>query len=221
MRQVWLLRVARFIDKTNVTEIFEEAPDLEPTIGPRSTSISLLHVGRLLATKYFFTPEATKKNRKLWDSVKALSDHYRSLLAQTLSIETLRKELEEAEAKRVDMLTSLDDQISKVALTYTTLQNPAYRPEMIINRPDGVDSTMSQAIMMNCKLVRYIFCTDTILDRDDPVMADITKQSLELNDDVALEEVVQVSPQRESRTKVGTSHQHSPTRMDAERSMRD
>lgn len=209
------MRVARYIDKTNVTEIFEDAAAEEPTISHRSSSISKLHLGRLLATKYFFREPELKKNRKLWDSVKALSDQYRSLLAQNVSIDTLRKELKDAEMKRVDMAKNLEDQISKVGFTYTTLENPTFRPEMIINRTDATDPKLTDAVILNCKLVRYIFCTDTILDRDDPAMAEITIQSLELGNSTAANEG-HSTPKKQSKTKSDMS-QHSPSRMDAER----
>ena len=211
--------MARYIDKTNITEVFEDAADMEPMVTARSSSICKLHLGRLLATKYFFGAAAITKNRKLWDSVKALSDQYRSLLAQTLSIETLRKELQEAESKRVDLENNLDDQISKVAFTYTTLQNPSFRPDMIINRSDSTDPKLTEAVILNCKLVRYIFCTDTILDRDDPNMAEITKQSLELTD-ASPPDQDHMTPKKQSRTKTEPK-KHSPTKMDAERSMYD
>lgn len=180
-----------------------------------STSISKLHIGRLLATKYFFRDPDLKKNRKLWDSVKALSDQYRSLLAQNLSIETLKKELRDAELKVLDMSKNLDDQVSKVGFTYTTLQNPNFRPEMIINRTESTDPKLREEVILNCKLVKYIFCTDTILDRDDPAMAEITQQSLTLTDATA-PDIGNTTPKRQNKTKMDTT-KHSPSKMDAER----
>ena len=188
-------------------------------VSSRSSSICKLHVGRLLATKYLLQGGAITKNRKLWDSVKALTDQYRSLLAQSLSIETLSKELREAELKKADMIKNLDDQVSKVGFTYTTLLHPTFRPDMIINRTEATDPKLANTVIMNCKLVRYVFCTDTVLDCDDPSIVQITLESLALTDATPPDDG-NTTPKKQSKTKT-SSHQHSPSKMDAERSLYD
>ncbi len=216
MRQNWLLRVARYIDQSNITEIFEESLTQEKSISPNSSNIMRLHLGRLNATSYFFRSPEIKKNRKLWDSVKALSDYYRGFLSHSLMIEVLRKELKEAELKGVEMRQSIDGQISKVAFSYTTLENPSFRPEMIISQTEVVDSKMRDAIILNCKLVRYIFCTDTVLDHNNEDLKVIIAESLELK--VGQKDTGNSTP-RPPPSMRQPNMKHTPSKMDAERRM--
>jgi len=208
--------VARYIDQTNIIEFFEEPVRPESTnLTSSSSNIVKLHIGRMNATSYFFKNPEIKKNRKLWDSVKSLSDYYRSCLSHSLMIEALKQQIREAEQKAIEMKHTLEDQTSKVAFTYTTLDNPAFRPEMIINGVDN-DPKMRETIVMNCKLVKYIFCTDTILDCDDPDMKMVTAQSLELKVGQAEMGNMQSRPQM---TKGSSIPKHSPSKMDAEKRM--
>ena len=211
------MRVARYIDQTNIIEFFEEPVRPEPTnLTSTSSSIVRLHIGRMNATSYFFKNNEIKKNRKLWDTVKSLSDYYRSCLSHSLMIEALREQIREAEQKAVEMRQSLEDQTSKVALTYTTLENPAFRPDMIINGADN-NPKMREAIVLNCKLVKYIFCTDTILDCNDPDIKNITDQSLELKVGQAEMGNMHSRPQM---TKAAPNPKQTPSsKMDAERRM--
>jgi hypothetical protein len=147
-----LFRLARFIDKTNLTEFFESPVLNEPQLTSSSSIISKVYYGRLKASAYFFRLKEAKSNRKLWDAVKSISDTHRNFISHNLAVESLKRELESAEKKVLEIGNNLDDQISKCAFTYTRIENPAIRPEMIINGSDNVTKEMREATMMNCRM---------------------------------------------------------------------
>ena len=114
--------------------------------------ISKIFFGRIKASTYFFRMKEAKSNRKLWDTVRLMSDNYRSYLSQKLAVDVLKRELLHAEQKVQDIGNSLDDQISKCAFTYTSMENPKIRPEMIINGSDTVTKDIRESILLNCKM---------------------------------------------------------------------
>ena len=209
------MRVARYIDPTNITETFEEAVYDEPPENlSNASNIIKLHVGRLKATDYFFQNPELKKNRKIFDAVRALTDYHRGYLAHQLLIDSLKHDLKEAEKKGLEMRQHQDDQINKVAFTYTTFENPNFRPDIILSGgTTAEEAKMREAISLNSKLVRYIFCTDTVLDRDCQDAMVITAQT------DTLRGVPQYTGKASSKKtpKLPPTSKHTPSKMDAER----
>jgi hypothetical protein len=152
VHKAWLFRVARYIDRTNLTDFFEAPAENEPPVNKSSSNISRVYHGRIKASTYFFRIKAAKNNRKLWDQLHNISDAYRAYLSHKLSVEVLRRELDQAEQRTVEVGNTLEDLISKAAFSYTTLENPKIRPEMIINGTDGVTQEMRDAVSQNCRL---------------------------------------------------------------------
>ena len=147
-----MFRLARYIDKTNLIEFFESAVLTEPQLTSSSSIISKIYYGRLKASAYFFRLKEAKSNRKLWESVRAISDTHRNYVSHHLAVESLKRELKSAEEKVTEIENNLEDQISKCAFTYTRIENPAIKPEMIINGADGVTKDIRESTMMNCRM---------------------------------------------------------------------
>lgn len=211
---MWLLRVARYIDQSNIMEVFDAPVVDEPALTRHSTSIQKLHVGRVKATKYFFRLPDLKKNRKIWDSLRSLTESYRSYLSQRLMIEVLTRELQQANEREAEMGNNLDDQISKIAFTYTSVEHPSIRPDHIIKGKEHSDPTVREKVDTNCNLIKYIFCTDSVLDHNDPRAEAVTRQSLELE----VGHDLPVIPPNLLETPSGiNSGKQSPTKMDSER----
>jgi len=135
-----------------LTEFFESPVLNEPQLTSSSSFISKVYFGRLKACAYFFRLKEAKSNKKLWDTVKSISDTYRNYVSQNLAAESLKRELKSAEDKVLEIGNSLDDQISKCAFTYTRIENPEIRPEMIIKGADNVTKEVREATMMNCRM---------------------------------------------------------------------
>lgn len=150
--QVWLYRMARYIDPTNLLEFFESPVRPEPACGPVSSQISLIYHGRVKACQYFFRIEEAKSHKKLWESLRVLSDTYRQYQTQHLTLKVFRKQLEDLEKKVGDMGNTLDHLISQSAFIYTTIENPLIRPEMIINNTPEITTEIRSKISTNQKL---------------------------------------------------------------------
>ena len=150
--QVWLYRIARFIDETNLTEFFEARVTEEPPLSSKSSQISQTYFGRIKASKYFFQVKAAKSNRKLWEALRSISDTYRHLQSHLLTIEALNQEIETAKRRALEVGRNLEDMVSKAAFSYTTLQDPSLTAEAIIHGDRAGDSAVQTALHMNCKL---------------------------------------------------------------------
>lgn len=150
--QGWLYRVARFVDKSNLLEFFEEAVVEEPALTSTSSNISVLYQGRVRASSWLFRIEAARKNRKLWDALRLLSDTYRHYLSQQILLAVLSQEMQVAERRKSELAGQLDDLITKTALSYTTLENSRIRPEAIIGASQEVTPEIREAVHTNCRL---------------------------------------------------------------------
>ena len=150
--QTWLYRVARFIDPTNLTEFFESPVFDEPSLNHSSSIINKIYVGRLKASAYFFRLKEAKSNKKLWEALRQISDTYRMFTSQRISVEVLKKDFDSAEQKAFILGNLLDDLISKCAFTYTSIENPLIKPDMIINGSDKITKDIRDNIMLNCQL---------------------------------------------------------------------
>lgn len=150
--QGWLYRVARFLDPTNLTEFFEEPVYDEPPINERSSDISITHFGRVYASTYFFREKAVKTNKKLWESLRQISDSYRSYMSQKIGLEVMKKDLNDAEQKFLLTQLTLDDMISKAGFTYSTILDSRLSPQSIISGGSDMSAEDRKALLLNCKL---------------------------------------------------------------------
>jgi hypothetical protein len=132
---------------------FFEAPIIpEMPITKDSSKIVKIHWGRLKASKFFFRIAEVRSDRKLWDSLKAVSSSYRAYQGQKILVDKMQYELEQANIKIVELGRHLDDQISKIAFSYTMIENPRIRPEQIINGSQDVTQEIRDQIMQNCRM---------------------------------------------------------------------
>ena len=132
-------------------EFFESPVREEPFISAASHIIFKIHWGRLKASKYFFRLPEVRSDRKLWESFRMISATYRSYLCQKLIVEKLKKELEIAVMKTAEIGRTLDDLISKASMSYTSIENPQIRPDLVINS-ESLSKENRDQIAMNCKL---------------------------------------------------------------------
>ena len=143
--------MARFFDQTNIMEFFESPVREEPFPLSSAHMILKVHSGRLKASKYFFRLPEARKDRKLWESLKTISTTYRNYLCQKLIVEKLKKELEIAVMKTAEIGRNLDDLISQASMSYTSIENPQIRPDMVINS-SGLSQENRDQVALNCKL---------------------------------------------------------------------
>ena len=142
--QPWLYRVARFIDRTNLAEIYEAAINPEPPITDKSSPISAIYHGRRKAYKYLMSAKKPKENRKFWDSLRDISDRFREYQNLVFVAEVMKREAERAQQKTVELQNQLQDLISKAALMYVTLKNPNITASMIFKNGQTQDAVVQR-----------------------------------------------------------------------------
>lgn len=140
------------MDQANVMEFFEAPVRIEDPATAMTTAIGRVHLGRLKASKFFFRVPEVKKDKKLWDTLKALSAHYRSYLGQRMLSEKLRRDMETAAGKTNELERQMDDLIHRAALTYTTIESPGFRAEMIMGDNAALSGQMKEQIMRTGRL---------------------------------------------------------------------
>lgn len=150
--KTWLYRVARFIDTTNLTEFFEKPVQAEPALTSRASNISHVYYGRLQASKYFFMAKEAKKDRRLWEALRDISDSYRTLQSQQLTIEVLQQTLQDAKANVEKQERALGDVISKTALSYLALKHPHVSADAILKGAKDKNPEVQEEVHMACKL---------------------------------------------------------------------
>lgn len=116
-----------------------------------SPMINQIHTGRIKASSYLMGSQEVKRNRKLWDSLKLLSDIYRQYVSHQLSVEVLKHELQQAENKTKAYSNSLEDQLYKTGLTYSSLVNMECSAEKIISA-DKLSQANRDLVNKNCFL---------------------------------------------------------------------
>jgi hypothetical protein len=148
----WLHRVTRYIDQTNLLEVFERPVRPEPPLSTQSHSCSRIYYGRVNASNFLFRTPQVRQNKKLWENFKVISDTYRTLLSYRINIDVLQKEMEETRAKVGMYESSLSEQVTKCAFTYTALENPNIRPEVILGGAENFTGEMREQLNGNIKL---------------------------------------------------------------------
>ena len=150
--QNWLFKVARFIDQTNMLEFFEEPIENEALPSQHSSPISKIYWGRLYAGEYLFEDEKKKSNKKLWQSLRVLSEAYRMLLGSRMHGEVLEHDLLETRKKILEQESSLQDLLSKVSFAYTSIDNPAITADLVINNQAQLTPEMRQQLSLSSQL---------------------------------------------------------------------
>ena len=150
--QAWLYRIARYIDTTNVTEFFDTAVKPEPPLSLHSSQISRIHHGRLAAANWFFREKTVKSNKRVWEAVREISENYRCLINHRVNIEVLEKELAALVDKRNNLQHTLEDMLSKASITYTSIENPHIKPEMVLSAGDALTPQMRDILTRNARM---------------------------------------------------------------------
>ena len=150
--QGWLYRIARYIDTSSITEFFDAPVKPEPPLGHQPSQISRIHHGRLAAANWFFREKNIKSNKRIWEAVREISENYRCLVNHRVNIEILEKELAALADKRNCLQMALEDMLSKASITYTSLENPQIKPEMILSAGDSLTPQMRDILTRNARM---------------------------------------------------------------------
>ena len=114
--------------------------------------ISKVSYGRQFVCLWLFRLPQAKSNRKLWDSLKVLSEVYRTLTSNRINVNKLERELQSARDKLAAQELNMQDLIGKVSFTYTSIENPEINPDLVIDCGTGFTERMRGIINNNAKL---------------------------------------------------------------------
>lgn len=144
--------MARFIDRTNILEFFECAVEPEPPLKQDSHLIYKIYFGRMYATQWLYRLEAVKKNKKLFESFKNMAEMYRGLVSNKIGVRLMEEELRQMRLKNSQAEEYLKDLISKAAFTYTAIENPSCRPDLVISGSPDITAKMRETLYNNARL---------------------------------------------------------------------
>ena len=94
-----LTRIARYVDRKNVMEYFQQS--LEPLGVPQLPSENV-HLARMEAHKFIFDNNQLLNHPKVYGSVKEISDTYRKIISKKIDIEDINR-------TRLDLIGRLND----------------------------------------------------------------------------------------------------------------
>lgn len=150
--QNWLFRIARFIDKHNVLELFEDAV-IAPDRGLQNSShLYRVHFGRIAASKYLFREAKFRSSKQLWEQLKLLSEAYRTRCSLYITQEALALEAKKVREKCASQDQLLNDVLGKVSITYTALEDPAITPEIILSSSQRLSEQQRGSLTNNNRL---------------------------------------------------------------------
>jgi hypothetical protein len=151
--EVWLYKITRYIDRTNILEFFEAPIENEPPfVEGVSNKIQGVHHGRIIASKYFFRLESVRKDRRMWESLKTLNINYKAYLSHQMMIAKMVHDLAISRQKSEELLFHMDDQITKIGMTYSMMEKPTLRSDKIIQGSQDVTEATRKDIENNCRL---------------------------------------------------------------------
>jgi hypothetical protein len=150
--QNWLYKMARYIDRTNLLEFFEEPVEREPAPTDTSSSISKIHYGRQYACEYLFDEQQKKANKKLWYSLRVLAETYRMLMGSKIHVEVLQHELVETIARVKEQEAALQDLLGKAAFAYAAIDNHNITADAVITNMNSLSPEVRTRLSMVSQL---------------------------------------------------------------------
>ena len=106
----------------------------------------------MYATQWLYRLEAVKKNKKLFESFKNMAEMYRGLVSNKIGVRLMEEELRQMRLKNSQAEEYLKDLISKAAFTYTAIENPSCRPDLVISGSPDSTAKMRETLYNNARL---------------------------------------------------------------------
>jgi phenylpyruvate tautomerase PptA (4-oxalocrotonate tautomerase family) len=163
----WLTKVARFVDRKNVMEFFQSS--IEPNGIPRNTS-ERIHSARTNAHQFVFGDGQLLDNQKVYLAVKEISECYRRIISKRIEIQETEHTLAQQRLKLAEEDTALKSSLLKSSTTIVAIAANDFNPdELYIEGNQTGQANRLQLLQIN-KILRFVYCTDSVLDRDQEVL---------------------------------------------------
>ena len=150
--QNWLYKVARYIDRTNLLEFFEEPVEREPAPMHNSSAICKIHYGRQYACEFLFDEQKKKANKKLWHSLRVLAETYRMLMGSKIHVEVLQHDLADTMARVKEQEAALQDLLGKAAFAYAAIDNQNCTADAVITNMNSLTPEIRARLSMVSQL---------------------------------------------------------------------
>jgi len=133
--ETWLTKVARFVDRKNVMEFFQQ--ELEPIGQPMHLS-ERVHQARRNAHRYVFNNNNLLENNRVFNSLKEISDCYRRIISRQIDIEDIANARQELERKLAEEEALLKSSLVKASTTIVAAAQADFDPDQIYMEGDEV-----------------------------------------------------------------------------------
>lgn len=177
--QKWLHRITREIDRMNLTEFYKMPVERIPALTNTKLNSHFVFQGRTHASQYFLSVPGIKGNKRFKDQLKEISDTYRSLCSTKINKEVAEEEVRQLTIKTNTLSTNLNDMISRMSVAYTTMKHSSVHPEALLSPNSNVSKEVRDTLSDSTQFLKYIYCTDNILDRNNQETQALTTKSLE------------------------------------------
>ena len=150
--QNWLYKVARYIDRTNLLEFFDEPVDHEAAPLDHSPIITKIFYGRKYACEFLFDEPRKKQNKKLWQALRVLAETYRMLMGSKMHVEVLEHELAETKKRVLEQEATLQDLLGRAAFAYAAIENPNITADVVITNMASLPEDIRKRLSMVSQL---------------------------------------------------------------------
>ena len=161
----WLTNIVRFIDRKNVLEFFEEA--VNPMAQPQCLS-EQVHQARVNAHQFVFDGNNILENVHVYKAVKSISETYRRTISRRIDIEELRNNIAQSQVRLQEEEGMLKSSIMEAGTTIVSVARGDFDPESMLSEGD-IGDTQRQELTQITRLLKFIYCTDSVLDRGEEV----------------------------------------------------
>lgn len=148
----WLHKMARWIDRTNILEFFEESVEPEPALTQNTTPIHRIYRGRLLAAGWLFRNPQVRGNRRLMEELRKIHDMFRLLSSYRVNLEVLNEEVRQTNERVNELSHNLQNQLGVCSVLYTSLENDSIRPELIHSGGERLTNEQRTLLTTNMKM---------------------------------------------------------------------
>jgi hypothetical protein len=161
--EVWLTKIARFVDRKNVMEFFQAS--LQP-IGQAQFMSERVHGSRTNAHQFVFADNNILENPRVHQSVVEISECYRRIISKRIDIEEMARELQVLRNKLRDEEATQKSALIKSATIIISVAEDNFNPDQLYI--EGNENAVNQRLQMVRiqRMLKFIYCTDSVLDRD-------------------------------------------------------
>ena len=142
----WLAKIARYIDRSNVLEFFQMPVVQLMDLRPGMPIVEQIHYCRDYAHRQLLVRTGHMDRPGVYNSILAVSEWHRKTLAKQIEVDETRARNQEAVREQQIALSNMRDHVIKAACAIYSLENPAFRSELLVNDGAGLNEVDRQRL---------------------------------------------------------------------------